>query len=61
MNPDIIKPHTPNIQLTEFLTASIQATKEIITLLDSKDNTLFVKHTQGVGGDISIGADLECQ
>ncbi|WP_394959214.1 inositol monophosphatase family protein [uncultured Helicobacter sp.] len=46
---------------TPFLTRCIEAAREIIALLDSGDSALYVKHTQGAGGDVSIGADLECQ
>lgn len=47
--------------LTPFVMRCIEAAREITTLLDSKDHTLYLKHTRGVGGDVSIGADLECQ
>ena len=56
MNTDVSTP-----LFTPFVTQCIEAAREIIALLDSGDDALYLKHSQGIGGDVSIGADLECQ
>lgn len=58
---NLSKPTKSQIQSpfqSKFFEACINASKEIITKLNTKEQALFTKGAVGNGGDISIGADL---
>lgn len=44
-----------------FLQGVLAAAREIAPKLLTRDRALLARHTQGAGGDISIGADLLCE
>ncbi|MBR2495117.1 inositol monophosphatase family protein [Helicobacter sp.] len=47
--------------MSEFLYATLNAAREIIPLLAMREEHLLQAGSKGVGGDISIGADLLCE
>jgi myo-inositol-1(or 4)-monophosphatase len=44
-----------------FINAAIAACQEIHDLIKDQDTSLFTLHSQGAGGDISNGADLQAE
>lgn len=42
----------------DFIDSVLLSAREIIDILESAKKELFIKHSRGAGGDISIGADL---
>ena len=47
--------------MSEFLCALLQAAREIIPALATREAHLLQAGAKGAGGDISIGADLLCE
>ena len=49
------------LQTSRFLEGCIKAGAKLAPLLAKRDRAMFVRHSKGAGGDISIGADLVCE
>lgn len=48
-------------EFSPFLCGVLEAAREIAPKLLAREHALLERHTQGAGGDISIGADLLCE
>lgn len=49
------------LQTSQFLMGCMKAGAKLAPILAKRDRAMFVRHSKGAGGDISIGADLLCE